>query len=131
MATFSMLSPHGVRGADIKKCRPDLGQEEVVYPAVTVMMTVHNLEEGMGLEPDRVNVRSLTRKVNTELSAVVNHLAKLNHSGDVKAMTDREKTRASDCKTTKSCLKANSDDCTSPCTESASRDENCGREAHE
>ena len=32
-------------------------------------------------------------KVNTELSAVVNHLAKLNDSGDVKAMTDREKTR--------------------------------------
>ena len=32
-------------------------------------------------------------KVNTELSAVVNHLAKLNDSGDVKAMTDREKMR--------------------------------------
>ena len=32
-------------------------------------------------------------KVNTELSAVVNHLAKLNDSGDVKAMTDREDAR--------------------------------------
>ena len=32
-------------------------------------------------------------KVNTELCAVVNHVAKLNDSSDVKAMTDREKTR--------------------------------------
>ena len=32
-------------------------------------------------------------KVHTELSAVVNYLAKSNDSGDVKAMTDREKTR--------------------------------------
>ena len=32
-------------------------------------------------------------KVNTELSAVLNHLAKLNDSGDVKAVTDRETTR--------------------------------------
>ena len=50
-------------------------------------------------------------KVNTELSAAVNHLAKLNDSGDVKAMTDREKTRGFRCKTTKTCpfrLKANS-----------------------
>ena len=31
-------------------------------------------------------------KVNTEWSAVVNHIAKLNGSGDVKEMTDREKT---------------------------------------
>ena len=34
--------------------------------------------------------------MNTELSAVVNHLAKLNDSGDVKAMTDRERRRAVD-----------------------------------
>ena len=32
--------------------------------------------------------------MNTELSAVVNHLAKLNDGGDVKAMTDRERRRA-------------------------------------
>ena len=31
-------------------------------------------------------------KVNTELSTLVNHLAKLNDSGDVKAMTHIEKT---------------------------------------
>ena len=45
MATFSMLSPQGVRGADIKKYRPDLRQEEVVYPAVTVMMTGQKMRQ--------------------------------------------------------------------------------------
>ena len=39
------------------------------------------------------NVTIIDTKVNTELSAVVNHLAKSNDSGGVKAMTDREKTR--------------------------------------
>ena len=72
-------------------------------------------------------------KVNTEFSAVVNHLAKLNDSGDVQAITDTDKKRGRDCKTTKSCpfrLKANSDDYTTACTEPASRDEKCGWEAH-
>ena len=67
--------------------------------------------------------------MNTELSAVVNHLAKLNDSGVDKAMTDRESRAVEIAKQKKSCpfrLRANSDDSPRSCTESESRDEKCG-----
>ena len=68
-------------------------------------VTIIELEDDMTVDDEtdeKLCITSGTRtgerektdtKVNTELSVVVNYLAKLNDSGDVKAMTDREKTR--------------------------------------
>ena len=70
------------------------------------------------------------KNVNTEMSAMVNHFAKLDDSGVVKAMTDREiedvRWRLQDRKSCPFRLRANTDDRPRSCTESASRDEKCG-----
>ena len=119
-------SPERVTTKQLEQKTAEVPQEQIVKTTPTTQQVTDQRATIEQLQPRaQLSTREKSdTNVNTELSAVVNHLAKLNDSGVDKVMTDRERRAVEIAKKKLTFrLRASSDDSPRSCTESESRDE--------